>query len=92
MPIPTLETFVNAPTPHERGWIISSNEISIRWVTRNQAPTDLIKHLACNAKELIATQISVPVIAPAHLVRNYVAASIAIAHQLQAQKMSCLTK
>ena len=41
---------MNAPTPHEKGWIISSNEISIRWVTRNQAPTELMKHLACKCK------------------------------------------
>ena len=41
VPIPTYKPFMNAPTPHERDWIISCNEISIRWVTRNQAPGEL---------------------------------------------------
>ena len=50
MQIPTLEPFMNAPTPQERGRIISSNEISIRWVTRNQALAELIKHLARKCK------------------------------------------
>ena len=45
-----LEQFMNASTPHERGWKIFSNEISIRWVTRSQAPTELMKHLACKCK------------------------------------------
>ena len=45
-----LEPFMNAPTPHERGWIISFNEISIRWVTCNQAPINLMKDFACKCK------------------------------------------
>ena len=47
MHIPMLEPFMNARTLHERGWIISSNEISICWVTRNQALAVLLKRLAC---------------------------------------------
>ena len=41
-----LEPFMNVPTPPKRCWIISSNEILIGWVTRNQAPIELMKHPA----------------------------------------------
>ena len=50
MQIPTLEPLMNPPTPHERGCIIFSKGISIRWVTRNQVLTKLMKHLACKCK------------------------------------------
>ena len=47
-----IKPFMNAPTPHEKGWIISFNEFSIRRVTRNQAPTKLMKHLPGKCKRI----------------------------------------
>ena len=67
---------MNAPTPHERGWIISFNEISIRWVTCNQAPINLMKDFACKCKRTHCNT----------------AVSIAITHEIQAQKMRCLQR
>ena len=47
-----LQTHINAPSPQESGWMIAANnQISVRWMTQEQAPPELLETYACKCKK-----------------------------------------
>jgi len=46
-----LQNNIRAPNPNDCGWVVNScNQVSIRWMTQEQAPLELMQNYACKCK------------------------------------------
>ena len=42
---------INAPSPDEHGWIIQANQLSIRWMMKEQSAPELLKRYSCKCQK-----------------------------------------
>ena len=52
-----LQTVINAPSPQEHGWQLTTNAIDIIWNTLNTAPDSILKAVYCSCKKSGCTHV-----------------------------------
>ena len=47
-----FQTNINVPSPNGNGWVIAANnEVLVRWMIREQAPSELLQNYSCDCKK-----------------------------------------